>query len=358
MVTRPERAAFFELERFQSGRRASRDKRHEMFVKSLRAEDLRGRHRAARLRRDRWEPARLERVGIVAPSSGGSSLDQPPRRRRQGLAAAATTGSFVAGGRVRGEPGQGKGNGFPFAKGGEFNRFYASFDRRRRLARQPLRSFSELRERRVPERAALLKTRDDVAAYAAWFQPPRHAGGAASSAQRPRSFPSIRNKTFFILGIANSAPVTVPLRGLIVRLVGGRCRRSACQPQANAKQSGASPASPRRFTTRSETGTAGTDLDVVRAAVGHARPVDANLVDALDGVARTEASAEKQIQSTYSDLNTEAYKALRHPRQVTRAQIEKSLGEARPTRGHLAADGGQDHRTEAHGARLALARSR
>jgi hypothetical protein len=59
------------------------------------------------------------------------------------------------------------------------------------------------------------------------------------------------------------------------------------------------------------------------------RPDAKSFSDALDGVLEAEASAEKQIQATYSDLNTEAYKLYAIP-DVTRVQIEKSLGERPP----------------------------
>jgi hypothetical protein len=59
------------------------------------------------------------------------------------------------------------------------------------------------------------------------------------------------------------------------------------------------------------------------------RPDAKSVSDALDGVLQAEASAEKQIQATYSDLNTEAYKLYAIP-DITRVQIEKSLGERPP----------------------------
>ena len=63
VVTEAERASFFELERFKGGKRGEQDKRHEMFVKSLRAEHLEIRHDVARrdLRRGTHDGIRAQR---------------------------------------------------------------------------------------------------------------------------------------------------------------------------------------------------------------------------------------------------------------------------------------------------------
>ena len=92
VVTEAERAAFFELERFKGGKKGEQDKRHEMFVKALRGEELEVRHDIAR--RDfaaiDGSPLAFERVGIVAPIfREAPPLDPSLATAAQGLATAA-----------------------------------------------------------------------------------------------------------------------------------------------------------------------------------------------------------------------------------------------------------------------------
>lgn len=68
VVTEAERAAFFELEHFKGGKKGEQDKRHEMFVKALRGEELEVRHDIAR--RDfaaiHGSPLAYDRLGLIS----------------------------------------------------------------------------------------------------------------------------------------------------------------------------------------------------------------------------------------------------------------------------------------------------
>ncbi|WNZ59539.1 hypothetical protein QEG98_26215 [Myxococcus sp. MxC21-1] len=131
VVTEAERAAFFELERFKGGKKGEQDKRHEMFVRSLRDEAHHVRHDVAR--RDfaaiDGTPLNYQRLGLVAHLfRENAPLEPSVAEVRQGLSTADDS-RFV---RFRWEVpvcSVGIDSGWaPFAKGGDFSRFYQSFD--------------------------------------------------------------------------------------------------------------------------------------------------------------------------------------------------------------------------------------
>lgn len=334
VVTEAERASFFELERFKGGKKGEQDKRHEMFVKALRGEELEVRHDIAR--RDfaaiDGSPLAFERVGIVAPIFRESpALDPALATAAQGLATAADD-RFV---RCRWEvlaENVGQGNDWvPFAKGGEFSRFYAdihlvvdwkkngdgirNFDGAYIRNEQhyfkpgmtwPLRTQRGFNLRVMPE-------------------------GCIFGHKGPAVLPADPSKTFFILGIANSAPAEFVLRGLMSfgSWEVGVIKRLPV-PQANAKQSERVASLAKAIHDAKRDWDGGNEISTSFERPWVTRRSDANtLSEALDGVLEAEASAEKQIQATYSDLNTEAYKLYAIP-DITRVQIEKSLGERPP----------------------------
>ena len=91
VVTEAERATFFELERFKGGKHGDEDKRHEMFVKGLRADAGGLRYDIAR--RDfaaiDGSPLAYECVGIIAPVFRELlALDPTVGTAAQGLATA------------------------------------------------------------------------------------------------------------------------------------------------------------------------------------------------------------------------------------------------------------------------------
>ncbi len=331
VVTEAERAAFFELERFKA-RRGETDKRHEMFVKVLRGEADDIRHDVAR--RDfsaiDGSPLAYERVGIVAPifrealaleptwaiARQGKATGDDPRWVRQWWEVVSNTGWV------------------PFAKGGDFCRFYAGIDL--------------VIDWKVEHRADLKAAGNALPSEEHYFKSGLTwplAGSALSvrllpegcvfGHKGPAILPTGDVGDLYLLAIANSEPAEFLLRTLLSRKdMGGRWEVGVIKrlpvPKATAKQTDRVSSLAKtihdaklEWDSGNETSTAFERPWVVRRADAK------SFSDALDGVLEFEASAEKQIQSTYGDLNTEAYKLYAIP-DVTRAQIVKSLGERPP----------------------------
>ena len=333
VVTEAERAAFFELERFKGGKKGEQDKRHEMFVKALRGEELEVRHDIAR--RDfaaiDGSPLAFERVGIVAPIfREAPPLDPSLATAAQGLATAADDRVVRCWWEVLAEN-RGKGKDWvPFAKGGEFSRFFSDV---------------HLVVQWTSASIAVMEENGRVQNVGHYFKPgmtwPLRTQrgfnlrvmpeGCIFGHKGPAVLPADPSKTFFILGIANSAPAEFLLRGLMSfgSWEVGVIKRLPV-PQANAKQAERVASLAKEIHDAKREWDSGNESSTSFERPWVTRRSDANtLSDALDGVLEAEASAEKHIQATYSDLNTEAYKLYAIP-DVTRVQIEKSLGERPP----------------------------
>jgi len=333
VVTEAERAAFFELERFKGGKKGEQDKRHEMFVKSLRGENQEVRHDIAR--RDfaaiDGSPLAFERVGIVAPIfREAPSLDPSLASAAQGLATAADDRVVRCWWEVLAENrGQGK-DWVPFAKGGEFSRFFSDV---------------HLVVQWTPASIAVMEENGRVQNVGHYFKPgmtwPLRTQrgfnlrvmpeGCIFGHKGPAVLPVDPSKTFFILGIANSAPAEFLLRGLMSfgSWEVGVIKRLPV-PQASTKQAERVASLAKAIHDAKRDWDSGNEISTSFERPWVVRRADTkSFSDALDGVLDAEASAEKQIQSTYNDLNTEAYKLYAIP-DVTRAQIEKSLGERPP----------------------------
>lgn len=329
VVTEAERAAFFELERFKGGKKGEQDKRHEMFVKSLRAEDDTVRHDIAR--RDfaaiDGSPLAYERVGIVAPIfREATSLEPTWATTRQGKA----TGDDPRWVRLRWEvlPNTGW---VPFAKGGDFCRFYAGVDLVidwKEEHRADLKaSGNALPSEEFYFKAGLTWPRRTQRGFNLRVLPE----GCVFADKGPAIFPADPRKTFYILGIANSAPAEFLLRGLMSfgSWEVGVIKRLPV-PQANAKQAERVASLAKAIHEAKREWDTGNEISTLFEQPWAVRRADAkSFSEALDGVLDAEEKAEKQIQSLYSDLNTEAYKLYAIP-DVTRAQIERSLGERPP----------------------------
>lgn len=334
VVTEAERAAFFELERFKGGKKGEQDKRHEMFVKALRGEELEVRHDIAR--RDfaaiDGSPLAFERVGIVAPIF------------REALALDPAWGTAAVGLQSSGDEryvrswwevdGGARGKGLdwvPFAKGGEFCRFYADVALvvlwRDNGAAIRAASDAYIRNESHYFKAGMTWPARTQRGFNLRVMPE----GCIFGHKGPAVLPADPSKTFFILGIANSAPAEFLLRGLMSfgSWEVGVIKRMPV-PQANAKQAERVASLAKAIHDAKREWDGGNEISTSFERPWVTRRPDANtLSEALDGVLEAEASAEKQIQATYSDLNTEAYKLYAIP-DITRVQIEKSLGERPP----------------------------
>lgn len=339
VVTEAERASFFELERFKGGKRGEQDKRHEMFVKSLRAEHLEIRHDVAR--RDfaaiDSAPLAYQRLGLVSHVFRENPALEPgfARARRGGY-----TGDDQRYVRSWWEPSPDHTGPFewkPFAKGGEYCRFYSNvdlvvhWDPKRR-------TFPEFfgRKGRDTERPESLD--DYFKPGLTWplrtqrgFNVRVMPAGCVFGHKGPAIFPTNEDDTFYVLGIANCHIAEFLLEmltsfgswevGVIKRLPVPRAKNKQAERVATLAK--AIHDAKRDWDRGNEISTSFERPWVVRRADAK------SFSDALDDVLQAETSAEKQIQSTFSDLNSEAYKLYAIP-DVTRAQIEKSLGERPP----------------------------
>ncbi len=147
----------------------------------------------------------------------------------------------------------------------------------------------------------------------------------------PAIFPHQVDNTFYLLGVANSAAAEFILLGLMSfgSWEVGVIKRLPV-PQAGTKQAERVASLARAIHDAKRDWDSGNEISTSFERPWVMRRADAkSFSDSLDGVLEAEARAEKQIQSTYNDLNTEAYKLYAIP-DVTRAQIEKSLGERPP----------------------------
>jgi len=331
VVTEAEKAAFFELERFKGGKKGEQDKRHEMFVKSLRSEGHEVRHDIAR--RDfaaiDGSPLAYDRVGIMAPIFREAvPLDPTFATAAQGLATAADD-RFI---RCYWEVAQDtRGRGctwFPFAKGGEFSRFYADVhlvvDWRDNGA--GIRHFdgAYIRNEQHYFKPGMTWPLRTQRGFNLRIMPE----GCIFGHKGPAILPVEPSKTFYILGIANSAPAEFLLRGLMSfgSWEVGVIKRLPV-PQANTKQADRVASLAKAIHDAKHEWDSGNEISrsferpwVLR--LGEVK----SLSEALDENLNAEGKAEKQIQPVYNDLNTEAYKLYAIPA-VTRAQIEQSLGE-------------------------------
>ena len=334
VVTEAERATFFELERFKGGKREDQDKRHEMFVKGLRAEVDGLRYDIAR--RDfaaiDGSPLAYECVGIIAPVFRElPALDPAVGTAAQGLATAADD-RFV---RCFWEiPADARGQGrawVPFAKGGEFSRFYADVFLvvYWRDHGADIRGFDRayIRNEQHYFKPGMTWPRRTQRGFNLRLMPE----GCIFGDKGPVVLPKDPSKTFYLLGIANSAPAEFLLRSLISfgSWEVGVVKRLPI-PQVSSKQmehvsqlAKSIHDAKREWDTGNELSTSFTRPWVLRSADVK------SFFEALAAALAFEVAAEEQIQTTYNGLNAEAYRLYGIP-DTTEAHIERSLGERPP----------------------------
>ena len=333
VVTEAERATFFDLERFKGGKRGDQDKRHEMFVKGLRAEADGLRYDIAR--RDfaaiDGSPLAYERVGIVAPIFREAPLLDPTHAvAAQGLATAVDDRVVRYWWEVTPER-RGKGKDWvPFAKGGKFSRFFSDI---------------HLVVQWTPASIVVMEERGRVQNVPLYFKPgmtwPLRTQrgfnlrvmpeGCIFGHKGPAVLPKDPSETFYLLGIANSAPAEFLLRGLMSfgSWEVGVVKRLPI-PQVSSKQmervsqmAKSIHDAKREWDTGNELSTSFTRPWVLRSADAK------SFSEALDAALAFEVAAEEQIQTTYNGLNAEAYRLYGIP-DATEAHIERSLGERPP----------------------------
>ena len=337
VVTEGERAAFFDLERFRGGKNGVTDRRHEMFVRALADGVEHVRFDVARRDFSAIEgaPLAFRRVGLVSHIfRDAPSLEPGWGIAAQGLATAADN-RFV---RHRWEAlpdeiGRGK-TWVPFAKGGEFCRFYAdvSLVVRWKNSGAAIRAFdgAYIRNEQHYFKPGLTWPLRTQRGFNLRVMPE----GCVFGHKGPAIFLLNTEDTLYVLGIANSHLAEYLLQGLISFgswEVGAVKRLPIPQPKLAQRQ---------QISDRAESihdAKAGWDEgneistrfrvpwllndDIIDAAAS----VPARLVH-LEGY---EAAEEARIQKLYAELNGEVYKLYGIP-DSTRAVIEETLGERPP----------------------------
>ena len=346
VVTEGERTTFFDLERFRGGKRSEPDRREEMFVRAVQDAVERVRFDVAQkdFRTVDGYPLAYRRVGFVARVfRDNPALDPGFARARRG----AYTGNDPRYVRQWWEPNSTnhitRFTWEPFAKGGEYCRFYADVDLVVNWdpARRTFPGFFG-RKGRETERPESL---DD------FFKPgltwPRAASvfnvrmlpeGCVFGDKGPAVFPNDRESEWYLLGLLNSGMALCFGKTLTSREnLGGRWEVGVIKrfpiPTVTVEQ-------------RQQIEQISRIIYDIKASWDEGNEICTrfrvpwllcdNLVDPasdisarLDRLADYEATEEAHIQQLYAELNDEVYKLYGIP-DATRAIIEETLGKRPP----------------------------
>ena len=344
VVTEGERAAFFDLEGFR-GQKGQPERRHEIFVRHLRRDQKRHRFDVARrdFRTIDGAPLAYRRIRLMAHVfRQNPPLDPATARARLG----AHTGNdpqyvrywWEAADRVQ------DATGFtwePFAKGGDYCRFYADVDlvvhwdpARRTFAR-----FFGRKGREIERPESL----DDF--FKSGLTWPRAGGhfslrwmprGCVFADKGPAIFPTDTRMTAPLAGVLNSAVAEYIMKGLISRQsMGARWEvgvvkrlpvpsMTVAQREVIGVHAQAIHASKAEWDRGNETSTQFERTWLLQSEAGQGR-----LTARLRRLAESESGEERRIQQLYAALNDEVYKLYGIP-DSTRAIIEETLGERPP----------------------------
>lgn len=339
VVTEGERAAFFGLEQFKDGKA---DRRQQMFVGAVRGEVVGVRHDVAR--RDfsaiEQSPLAFGRVGIMAPVFRESTALEPGFATvKQGLATSDDERWLRMFWEVPPESIGREAAWVPFAKGGDFSRFFSD----QYLVIKWKNNGRELKDYIIEKEGSESKR---IYSQEWYFKPgltwPRRTqrgfnvrvmpAGCIFGDKGPAIFPKAGVDPFFILGVANSAPAEFLLRGLMsfgsweVGVVKRLPMPSASPVQAQhlSELAQAIHDAKRDWDCGNETSTLFQSPWVLREQL-QAKSLPA----ALDAVLGLEVEAEKRIKDAYDELNREVYRLFAIP-DGTRAYIDENLGERAP----------------------------
>jgi hypothetical protein len=341
VVTEADKATFLDLDRFKAGKKAETDKREEMYVRTLqnKAENV----RLDVARRDfgtiEGSPLAYRRVSLVAhvfkkciplePGFGrarrGGCTGDDPRYVRNWWEQSSALSKHLC-------------RWIPFAKGGAYSRFYSDID----LVvfwdteRQTFPGFEGRKGRETSRPEAL----DD------YFKPgltwPRRTQrgfnlrilpeGCIFADKGPAIFTKNDEDTWYLLGLANSAPAEYLLKGLMSFgswEVGVIKRLPVPEPSPAQRECIGTLArqihdAKAVWDTGNETSTRFTRPWLLREDLALL-----DLPSRLDDLAEQEASEESHIQALYAELNDAAYK-LYDISAAHRAEIEATMGDRPP----------------------------
>ena len=329
VVTEGERTTFFDLERFRATKKGEADRRHEMFARGL--SDVLERLRFDVSRRDfasiESSPLAYRRVGIIAHVFREAvSLEPGWGIVRQGKATANDARWVRCFWEIANNPAW-----VPFAKGGDFCRFYADpylrLDWKEEHREKLKASGNGLPSLEHYFKPGLTWPRRTVRGFNLRIMPQ----GCIFADKGPVIFPVREQDNWFLLGLANSEAAEYLLKGLIS--VGswevGVVKRLPV-PEPSANQHG-------RITTIAR------EIHDIKAAWDRCNETSTrferpwlihscsqpSVAQRLEEIALTEAEEEDRIRHLHNELNDEIYK-LYGISDSTRTVIQKTLGERPP----------------------------
>lgn len=338
VVTEAERAAFFDLERFKGGKKGEPDKRHEVFVKSLRPEETGARDDVAR--RDfsavEGSPLAYRRLSLLAPLfRSWPSLKSVFGVVQRGAPTAEDERLVRFHWEVPRNSSSANHSWEPFSKGGSFSRFY--YDVTLRVAWDPTRrTFFDWygRPGRPIERPESLD--NFFIPSVTWPRRTqrgfnvRYVANAVFSDKSGFVQPRKEQDLWFVLGVLNSSLVQFVLDGLVSfgSYEVGAVQRVPIAFAAGELYERLAAASKAIWATKAAWDR-GNEVCTAfeRPWVVHHADVG-GLADRLDVALNEEVDAEKRIRAVYSDINADVYR-LYAIQGAARAQIDSSLG-ARP----------------------------
>jgi hypothetical protein len=330
VVTEGEKTSFFDLERFKPGKGIG-DRRHEVFVRTFLGHYDRVRFDVARRDFAAIEGAPLDFRGVGAVAHifrevppiepawaiarQGKATGDDPRWVRQWWEVAPETGWV------------------PFAKGGEYSRFYSSVDL--------------VLDWRPEKRAALKESGNGLPSEELYFRPgltwPRRTqrgfnlrvlpSGCVFADKGPSIFPNKESDVFYLLGVANTAPAEYLLRGLMSfgSWEVGVIRRLPI-PTPSTEQREQIIRIVRAIYEVKAKWDKGNEIStafVTPWLLAREIQESISIADGLNRLADFEAAEDDRIQQQYVELNNHAYAAYGIP-VVTRKEIEEEMGQCPP----------------------------
>jgi hypothetical protein len=333
VVTEVERTAFFDLKKFRGAKRGELDRRHEMFTRALADGAPRVRFDVAR--RDfssiDGAPLSFRRVGLVSHIFRDAPILEPGWGiAAQGLATADDNRFIRHHWETQADTIGDRKTWAPFAKGGEFCRFYADVG---------------LVVNWTPSAINVMKSKGRVQNVGYYFRPgltwPLRTQrgfnlrampeGCIFGHKGPAIFPSSPKDTYFILGVANSAMAEYLLRGLMSFgswEVGVIKRLPIPQLKSINKQRIIDHAKIIHDTKSSwdEGNEVSTRFRVPWLINKDIIDANASIPVRLNQIAEYEINAEIRMQQVYSELNDLVYQLYSIP-DTTRSIIEETLGD-------------------------------
>lgn len=339
VVTEGEKAAFFDLMPYQAKKKVESDKRHEMFVQTLN-------ENAAGIRFDvprrdfsaiEGSPLAYQRVGLVSHIfRENSPLDPGWTTTVQGLATAADPQFLRHWWEVPTDKiGKGK-TWVPFAKGGEFCRFYADI--------YLVVNWSDSSIKRMKKIGRVQNVDYYFRAGLTWplaggnFNIRWMPEGCIFGYKVPAVFAKEEGSEAFLCSVLNSSLAEYIMKGLVSRQsMGARWEVGVVKrlpiPQPTSRQREIIGGHAAKIHDHKFSWDNGNEISTHFQALWLIREdiIDSGtrLPERLDRLAKFESSTDTRMQNLYSEINNEVFRLYAIP-DKTIALIEKNLGQRPP----------------------------